>query len=73
MTIKIRDYHWDRDFETARAFLAEIYPIRTGYSNWIPSTLENVKYGPGGTVYLDEEDEYLKIWEEIDEENKVAL
>ncbi|MFW9913540.1 MAG: GNAT family N-acetyltransferase [Candidatus Thorarchaeota archaeon] len=73
MTIQMRDYRWNRDFEVARAFLAEIYPIRTGYSNWIPSTLENVKYGPGGTEYLDEEDEYLRIWEAADEEKIIAL
>ena len=69
----MRDYRWNRDFEVARAFLAEIYPIRTGYSNWIPSTLENVKYGPGGTEYLDEEDEYLKIWETTEEQRVIAL
>lgn len=73
MTIRMRDYRWNRDFEVARAFLAEIYPIRTGYSNWIPSTLENVKYGPGGTEYLDEEDEYLKIWESVDDKEIIAL
>jgi mycothiol synthase len=73
MTIQMRDYRWNRDFEVARAFLAEIYPIRTGYSNWIPSTLENVKYGPGGTEYLDEEDEYLKIWEATEEQRVIAL
>jgi ribosomal protein S18 acetylase RimI-like enzyme len=72
MAIKMRDYRWDRDFEAARAFLGEIYPMRTAYSNWIPSTLENVKFGPGGTEYLDEEDEYLKIWEEIDATEKAA-
>ena len=69
----MRDYHWNRDFDVARVFLAEIYPIRTGYSNWIPSTLENVKYGPGGTEYRDEEDDYLKIWEVVDEQRIIAL
>ncbi|MFW9803895.1 MAG: GNAT family N-acetyltransferase [Candidatus Thorarchaeota archaeon] len=73
MTIRMRDYRWNRDFEVARAFLAEIYPIRTGYSNWIPSTLENVKYGPGGTEYLDEEDEYLKLWESNNGHRIIAL
>jgi ribosomal protein S18 acetylase RimI-like enzyme len=68
----MRDYRWEKDFEAARAFLAEIFPIRTSYSNWIPSTLENVKYGPGGTEYLDEEDEYLKIWEIVDEAKEDA-
>jgi ribosomal protein S18 acetylase RimI-like enzyme len=60
----MRDYHWDKDFESARRFLGEIYPIRRAYSNWIPSRWENMKFGPGGEgEYLDEEDEYLKVWE----------
>lgn len=73
MTIRMRSYQWDRDFEAARKFLSEIFPIRTGYSNWIPSGLENVKFGPGGTEYLDEEDEYLKIWESVNDERIIAL
>ncbi|MFX0054301.1 MAG: GNAT family N-acetyltransferase [Promethearchaeota archaeon] len=73
MTINMRNYQWDKDFEEARSFLAKIYPIRTGYSNWIPSTLENVKFGPGGTEYLDEEDEYLKIWESVGVKEIIAL
>jgi GNAT superfamily N-acetyltransferase len=28
---------------------------------------ENLKFGPGGSEYLDEEDEYVKIWEKIDD------
>ncbi|MHA2118190.1 MAG: GNAT family N-acetyltransferase [Candidatus Thorarchaeota archaeon] len=73
MKIRMRNYQWDRDFEVSRAFLGEMYPIRTAHSNWIPSTLENVKFGPGGTEYLDDEDEYLKIWEEFDETKDAAL
>ncbi|MFX0108066.1 MAG: GNAT family N-acetyltransferase, partial [Candidatus Hodarchaeota archaeon] len=42
-------------------------PTGTTHSNWIPSELENVKFGPGGTEYLDEEDKYLKIWEVLGE------
>ena len=71
MPVQMRDFHWDNDFDSARRFLGEIYFIQKSYTNWIPTTLENVKFGPGGTEYLDEEDEYLKIWE--DDENIVAL
>ena len=64
MTLQMMNYLWDRDFDRARRFLGEIYPIRRSYSNWIPSRWENMKFGPGGDgEYLDEEDEYLKIWE----------
>lgn len=72
MAIRMRNYQWMRDFETARKFLADIFNIRKAYTNWIPSELENVKFGPGGTKYLDEEDEYLKIWEVFDEAQQIA-
>lgn len=63
MQLRVRDFHWDRDFESVRAFLAELFVRRKAYTNWIPSELENVKFGPGGTEYLDAEDEFLKVWE----------
>ncbi|MHA2116464.1 MAG: GNAT family N-acetyltransferase [Candidatus Thorarchaeota archaeon] len=64
MTIQMRSYHWDDDFDRARRFLGELYFIQNSHTSWLPTTLENVKFGPGGTEYLDEEDEYLKIWED---------
>ena len=73
MTIRMRKYVWDRDFESVREFLAEVYDIRTAYTNWIPSEFENIKFGPGGTEYFEEEDEYLKIWEHFDESQEVPL
>ncbi|MGD8565634.1 MAG: GNAT family N-acetyltransferase [Candidatus Bathyarchaeota archaeon] len=68
----MRDYHWDRDFESARRFLAEIFSVKVAYTNWIPSQLENIKFGPGGTKYLDVEDEHLKIWEILDEDQQIV-
>ncbi|TET63585.1 hypothetical protein E3J49_06215, partial [Candidatus Bathyarchaeota archaeon] len=73
MAIRMRDYHWRRDFESCRRFLTDIFRIRKAYTNWIPSELENLKFGPGGTEYQDEEDEYLKIWEAFDEAQQVPL
>ncbi len=67
MEIKMRDYQWGKDFESVRQFLADIFSVRQAYTNWIPSELENLKFGPGGTKYRDEEDEYLKIWEASNE------
>lgn len=72
METRMCNYQWMRDFETARKFLADIFNIRKAYTNWIPSELENLKFGPGGTKYLDEEDEYLKIWEVFDEAQQIA-
>jgi len=73
MGIRMRDYHWTKDFETVRRFLTDIFHIRNAYTNWISSQLENLKFGPGGTEYLDEEDEYLKIWETLSEAQQNAL
>ena len=73
MAIRMRDYHWEKDFESVRKFLADIFRIRKAYTNWIPSELENLKFGPGGTEYRDEEDEYLKIWEAFDEAQQITL
>ena len=73
MATRMRDYHWEKDFESSRRFLADIFSIRKAYTNWIPSELENVKFGPGGTEYRDEEDEYLKIWGLFDEAQQIAL
>jgi len=73
MAIRMRDYHWEKDFESVRRFLTDIFRIRKAYTNWIPSALENLKFGPGGTEYRDEEDEYLKIWEVFDETQQIAL
>lgn len=69
----MRDFHWERDFESVRRFLAEIFSIRRAYTNWIPSELENIKFGPGGSIYLDAEDEYLKIWGVFDEAQQIEL
>ncbi len=63
MSARVRDFHWERDFESVRGFLAGVFGIRKVYTNWIPSELENLKFGPGGTEYLDAEDEFLKVWE----------
>ena len=70
MTIRIRDFSWERDFESIRDFLIEAFRTGKFYRNWIPSMFENMKFGPGGTEYLDEEDENVKIWEDIDESQK---
>ena len=73
MAITMRDYHWEKDFESCRRFLTDIFKIRKAYTNWLPSELENLKFGPGGTEYKDEEDEYLKIWEAFNETQQTAL
>ncbi len=64
MTIRMRPFHWNDDFELLRSFLIDIFKLAP-YHSWIPSRLENVSFGPCGPEYQDEEDEYIKIWQEI--------
>jgi mycothiol synthase len=65
MVVKMRSFAWERDFELVRTFLIETYNLTHSFQNWIPSMFENIKFGPCGSEYQDEEDEYIKIWEEI--------
>ncbi|NHJ41080.1 MAG: GNAT family N-acetyltransferase [Asgard group archaeon] len=64
MTIKMRCFSWDKDFEMVKEFLDEIFKLTNDFRNWIPQRFENLKYGPCGTEYLDEEDDLIKIWED---------
>lgn len=67
MTIKQRSFNWEKDFELVRSFLIETYKMTHSLHNWIPIMFENIKFGQcGAEEYQDEEDEYIKIWEEID-------
>ena len=66
MPLVKRDFHWNADVCKLQEFLRETYSITQEFHNWIPSMIENLKYGPCGTPYLEEEDEYIKIWEDED-------
>jgi len=63
MVLKMRSFTWKKDFELVRAFLLLTYNLTRSFQNWIPSMFENIKFGPCGRKYRDEEDEYIKIWE----------
>ena len=67
MPIRIRSFHWEQDFELVRSFLIETYNLTRTLANWLPIRFENRKFGPCGTEYLDEEDDLVKIWEEVNE------
>lgn len=73
MTIKMRSFAWEKDFELVRAFLILTYKLTHSFQNWIPSMFENIKFGPCGTEYQAEEDEYIKIWEETDDSDTSSV
>ncbi|TFF94488.1 GNAT family N-acetyltransferase [Candidatus Thorarchaeota archaeon] len=62
MSLEMQAFHWNEDFENARVFLVEAFQADRPYMNWIPTQLENVAFGPCGAEYLDEEDEYIRLW-----------
>ncbi|MHA2240033.1 MAG: GNAT family N-acetyltransferase [Candidatus Thorarchaeota archaeon] len=62
----MRSFHWSEDFDLVRNFLIETYNLTHTFQNWIPSMFENRKFGPGGSEYTDEDDEQVKLWEELD-------
>ena len=71
----MRSFHWNEDYTKVRNFLFYTYNLTKTFQNWIPSMFENIKMGPGGTEYEDEEDEYIKIWEDpsiSNEEQKIV-
>jgi ribosomal protein S18 acetylase RimI-like enzyme len=62
MTITQRSFHWNEDFERARAFVIEAFQAARPHMNWIPTRVENIAHGPCGAEYSDEEDEYIRQW-----------
>ena len=66
MTIRMRDYHWNDDLGSVMEFLGKLCLQTKSIRNLIPSRIENRHYGPCGPEYKDEEDAFVKIWEEID-------
>jgi mycothiol synthase len=66
LSISLRSFHWSQDFDKIQEFLFNTYKLTDTFHNWIPSMFENLQFGPCGTPYTDEEDEYVKIWEDGD-------
>lgn len=67
MALKMRSFTWKKDFELVRAFLILTYNLTRSFQNWIPSMFENIKFGPCGIQYRDEEGGNIKIWEKADD------
>ncbi|MHA2148475.1 MAG: GNAT family N-acetyltransferase [Candidatus Thorarchaeota archaeon] len=73
ITYKMRDFHWDEDFELARRFLGELFNLTGEYYTCLPSTLENERYGQCGTGYTPDDDKWIKIWDLEDEEGTTIV
>ncbi|MGY5861908.1 MAG: GNAT family N-acetyltransferase [Candidatus Thorarchaeota archaeon] len=73
MTYKLRDFHFNEDFDSARRFLGDIYELTGKHYTWVPSRLENIKHGGCGSEYSPEDDEWVKIWEHVDGEGSAIV
>jgi len=67
MTYRIRDYHFDEDLDKGRRFLGDIFNLTGQLYTWVPTRLENERYGPCGSEEEREDDTKLRIWEYVDE------
>jgi ribosomal protein S18 acetylase RimI-like enzyme len=72
MVLETRSFKWNRDFELVRTFLTLSCNMTHSFQNWIPSSFENIRFGPCGTEYRDEEDEYIRIWEKSNETDEFS-
>jgi len=70
MTIQMQPFSWDKDFERTRAFLAELFNMPNSNGQWVPSRLDNIRYGPCGTEYTDADIEGIRIWETVENSNE---
>ncbi|MFW9931497.1 MAG: hypothetical protein ACFFDR_02490, partial [Candidatus Thorarchaeota archaeon] len=66
MTIRVRDFHWYDDLGSVMDFLTEVWTMTQSLRNWIPQRFENRRFGPCGPEYNDEDDSFVKIWEDVD-------
>jgi ribosomal protein S18 acetylase RimI-like enzyme len=73
MAVGIRSFTWGQDFELVRGFLIHTYNLTQSFQNWIPSMFENMKFGPCGAEYQDEEDGYVKIWEKTGDSDEPSI
>ncbi len=73
MTYRLRDFHYDEDFDLARKFLGDMFKLTGEHYTWVPSSLENEKHGQCGSEYSPEDDKWIKIWENVDDEGSTIV
>ena len=63
MNIEKRIFNFDKDLDSVRMFLLEIYQKTNSLHYLIPIKIENHKFGPCGPEYSKEDEEDIYIWE----------
>ncbi|MBD3193270.1 MAG: hypothetical protein GF308_21730 [Candidatus Heimdallarchaeota archaeon] len=56
MSIQMRPFTWEEDFEQVRIFLINLFHKTQSLQNCPPTRFENRKFGPCGKIYQEEED-----------------
>ena len=69
----MRDFHFNEDFDSARKFLGDMFKMTGEHYTWVPSRLENHKHGQCGSEYTPEDDKWIKIWENVDDEGPAIV
>ena len=69
MTVVNRSFSYERDLDSVRNFLSEIFRLTGSLHYLIPTKIENHKYGPCGPTYTKKDDEYIQIWQKTSDLN----
>ena len=70
MTVVNLDFSYERDLDSVRYFLSEIFRLTGSLHYLIPTKVENHKYGPCGPTYTEKDNEDIQIWQKLtDSEN----
>lgn len=72
MAIRTQSFSWDKDFERTRTFLADLLKSPNSFGHWVPSRLDNIRFGPCGTDYTDADIEGIRIWETVNNSEDVS-
>ena len=73
MTYRMRDYHFDEDFDSGRRFLGDLFKLTGDHFTCVPSTLENERYGQCGTGYTPDDDKWIKVWDHMGDEGPTMV
>ena len=73
MRIIEKQFSFDKDLDSVRAFLLDVYK-KTGELHYLlPTRIENQKFGPCGPDYSKEDDKAIKIWKTSDNDNSEII
>ena len=73
MTLVNRRFSYERDLDSVRNFLSEIFRLTGSLHYLIPTKIENHKYGPCGPSYTKKDNEDIQIWQKTTDSKNSSL